>query len=353
MASISGTVTIAGDPDDWIACAFDAATHAFAGVAVVTAGEYEITGLTAGKAYVVACRPKSGPAWAGSRVTAVNDFTVPVSPATTPYIFKSTSVSEGDANFSSVALLLHMDGPNNSITFTDVTGKTVTRNGDAKISTAQSKFGGSSAYLDGNGDWLSLASASAWNLNTNYWTIELWAYMESYPSFGPALISRRSTGTNGWSLEANNFRGNINSIWSDTHISWTKPSLGVWHHYALVKTLSTMTMYVDGSLVGSKTSITSIDDQAEPLRIGTATSSGENLFIGWIDDVRFTPGVARYTSGFDLPASAYPDRGSPLTGSTEPTWPTTPGNTTTDGDVTWTNMGQLLDPLIAGPLIAT
>ena len=98
MASISGTVTVAGDPDDWIACAFDADTHAYAGCATVAEGAYEITGLTAGKAYMVACRPKTGGAWiASSDNYSEGDYTVPTSPETTPYIYKITASSGGSS----------------------------------------------------------------------------------------------------------------------------------------------------------------------------------------------------------------------------------------------------------------
>src|SRR3990167_7743345 len=55
-------------------------------------------------------------------------------------------------------LLLHMDGTNGSTTFTDEIGKTVTANGNAQISTAQSKFGGASGLFNGAGDWIDVPS---------------------------------------------------------------------------------------------------------------------------------------------------------------------------------------------------
>ena len=85
-------------------------------------------------------------------------------------------------------------------------------------------------------------------------------------------------------------------------------------------------------------------------RIGQSWSSG-TISSGYIDDVRITTGVARYTGAtLTVPTAAFPSQ--PRTGSAEPTWPTTPGNTIVDGDVTWTNMGQLVRPLMQGPLIA-
>jgi hypothetical protein len=58
-------------------------------------------------------------------------------------------------------------------------GKIVTANGDAKISTAQSKFGGASALFDGTGDYLSSADDSSLEMGTNDFTIEGFIYPTS------------------------------------------------------------------------------------------------------------------------------------------------------------------------------
>jgi hypothetical protein len=78
-----------------------------------------------------------------------------------------------DPNYASVSLLLHMDGTNGSTVFTDLSPvpKVVTRFGDAQISTAQSKFGGSSAYFDGTGDYLTVASSADFGFGTGDFTI--------------------------------------------------------------------------------------------------------------------------------------------------------------------------------------
>jgi hypothetical protein len=53
---------------------------------------------------------------------------------------------------------------------------TITVNGNTQISTAQSKFGGSSAAVDGAGDYLSIASTSDFGFGTGDFTIEGWFY---------------------------------------------------------------------------------------------------------------------------------------------------------------------------------
>jgi len=81
-----------------------------------------------------------------------------------------------DTYYSNVSLLLHCDGSNGSTTFTDnsPSPKTVTANGNASVSTAQSKFGGASAVFDGTGDYLSLDGSSGFAFGTGDFTIEFW-----------------------------------------------------------------------------------------------------------------------------------------------------------------------------------
>ena len=78
-----------------------------------------------------------------------------------------------DPHYANVSLLLHGDGADNGTVFTDNSHspKTVTAYGNAKTSTAQSKFGGSSIFFDGNGDYLVSPSNSAFQFGTGDFTI--------------------------------------------------------------------------------------------------------------------------------------------------------------------------------------
>ena len=98
-----------------------------------------------------------------------------------PYWDKVVALIHGDSNidkddpyYNHVALLIHGNGTNGSTVITDQKGKTVTANGNAQISTAQSKFGGASAYFDGTGDYLSVASSADFGFGTGDFTIECW-----------------------------------------------------------------------------------------------------------------------------------------------------------------------------------
>lgn len=354
MASISGSVTIAGDPDDWIACAFDAATHAFAGVAAVSAGSYTISGLTAGKAYVVACRPKSGPAWAANTSQASGDIIIPTDPVTDPYIFKGEPSDPLDAY---VSLLLHCNGSNGSTTFTDETGKTMTVSGTASIATAQSKFGGASGYFNGGHVWA--ANAAGFVFGSGGFAVECFFRWGGNTSQFQYLVSRYDTGSSArifgllvqYETGSATVRGLASSTGTSADIAvsgGTSLSADTWYHAAFVRNGNTFRLYLDGALEGETTSSASLYESASTRLAVGAQSNGSFPFYGYIDEARVTK-AGRYASTFTPTTSEFV---LGKTGSTEPTWPTTPGNTVVDGAITWTNMGQLLDPLIAGPLIA-
>lgn len=219
----------------------------------------------------------------------------------------------GDANFSSVELLMHMEGTDASTTFTDVKGHTCTAAGNAQIDTADKKYGTSSALFDGSGDTVTIGGNGDFSF-TGAFTIEFWAKPNS--GADRCAISKRSTGSNGWAWELRStgalwLRALIDGTYSDTRFTTSTGvfSFGAWSHFALTRSGGVYTFWVNGSSVGTTTlgggSIH--NDPNAPCRLGTANTAGENYYSGWLDEVRVTNGVARYSSTFTPPAAAFPD----------------------------------------------
>ncbi len=78
-------------------------------------------------------------------------------------------------------------------------------------------------------------------------------------------------------------------------------------------------------------------------RIGSAWSAGKVYATGTYThpkDAITTPFFFKVTAG-----------GGGYSGATEPTWPTTPGATVSDGDLTWTCQNRLIQPIEQGPLM--
>lgn len=104
----------------------------------------------------------------------------------------------GDVNFSNVVLLLSGGGANGSTAFVDGSISPKTPSviaGNAKISTAQSKYGGSSMYFDGAGDWINYAAQTDFAFGTGDFSIDFFLYrntvgaQQSLIHFNPQLGS--------------------------------------------------------------------------------------------------------------------------------------------------------------------
>lgn len=221
-------------------------------------------------------------------------------------IYQRQNAWIGDSSFNSVSLLLHMDGSNGSTTFTDssVNALTVTANGNAQISTAQSNFGGSSGAFDGTGDFLDINTNGAVR-GTEDFTIEAWIYPTEVTGSDRCIYETR--GGDGFVLYINT-SGYLQVFDSVVNVastaSTTLLSANTWQHIALVGSGSTKTYYVNGAAAGTFT----LASLAGPtnLRIG-ARNDAAAAFIGYIDDLRVTRGASRYTSNFTPPTAAFPD----------------------------------------------
>ena len=80
-----------------------------------------------------------------------------------------------------------------------------------------------------------------------------------------------------------------------------------WHHVALVRNSGTTTLYVDGTSAGSYADTDSYSDNSGSPRpvIGARYDTSKGNFKGYMDDLRLTVGVARYTSNFTPPTTAH------------------------------------------------
>jgi len=261
--------------------------------------------------------------------------TDPVSRVTTnAYYSTSSGITElppnVDASFGSVSVLLHGNGANNSTAITDSASvaKTVTRNGAVKISTAQSKFGGSSMLFDGDDDYLSLPASPGNNFSfgTGDFTIEGWFYLSSAGSgyrnlvvipWGSTYISIRfGDGGFGTRLQFALDSTSFAPLYSSEH---TQASLaGAWHHVAFTRSSGVARAFLDGNLLTVRNNIfsgppvTSWTDSSNVASVTQAyvSHTGGAAWLGYIDDVRITKGVARYTASFTPPTQAFPDAAS-------------------------------------------
>lgn len=230
-----------------------------------------------------------------------------------------------DPNFSTTSLLLHCDGTNNSTTFTDETGKTITAVGNAKISTTQSKFGGASALFDGSGDYLNCGDHADFELGSGDFTMECFVRFAGYPNgysgaYRVALIGKDAVGARSfhWGVTGtvSSFTGMVfSTAGTEVSVSWA-PALNTWYHLAVCKSGTSLRFFVDGTQVGTtQTHSTAIADVATALTIGGILYTGFQYYLnGYVDEVRITKGAARYTADFTAPTAALPDHQCTISG---------------------------------------
>jgi len=222
----------------------------------------------------------------------------------------------GDTNFDKVELLLPFNGANDATSTTDESDNnhTVSFNGSADISTAQSKFGGSSLYIGGgSSNWVNIAGSTDFDFGTGDFTIECWIYRTS-TAYGFVFETRGgedTTSTDGIGLYmgsgGNNEIGVAVNRSNVILINQDHQTNDQWQHFAVVREGSTMTLYIDGTARGTGSNSTDFN-RSRPFRLGNfhGSSSGGYGFPGYIDDFRVTKGLARYTSNFTAPSAAHP-----------------------------------------------
>lgn len=220
----------------------------------------------------------------------------------------------GDAYYPNVSLLLHCDGPDGSTTFTDSSPapKTVTAAGNAHIETDQAKYGTASAHFDGNGDYLQTPASTDFDFGTADFTIEAWVYLTSLTANARTIISRYATWATSvefmvYIRNSDNVlifqAGNSTPIVLVGNTTFTANN---WVHVAVTRASGVTKMWVGGvAQTATHTGSVTLSSTAV-LRIGAnCDSTPIEFWPGYIDEVRITKGVARYTANFTPPAAAF------------------------------------------------
>jgi len=198
----------------------------------------------------------------------------------------------------------------------DGTGRNVLETvGDAQVDTAVKKYGTGSMQFDGTGDRLVSPPSEQFNFGSGDFTVEAWFYATSIDAGGTHhIVSYATNTTNFWAIRFRNsdnsglqFRlfetSEIVNISQGSDFTTTDQ----WFHVAVTRNGNSWRMFLDGTQVGSTvTNSSAISDYTGSLQVGDIASIGET-FTGYIDDLRITKGVARYTANFTPPAAKLPN----------------------------------------------
>jgi hypothetical protein len=179
--------------------------------------------------------------------------------------------------------------------------------GNAQISTSVTKFGTGSMSFDGTGDWLTAPNNVNLQLGTDNFTIEGWVYLNAIGT-ARGFVSK-GTSTTGWSLGVNALNQVVFNYASSTINSTGLLAMSTWYFVTVVRegTGSNQTkIYINGTNDGTGTVSTDFN-QTNIMYVG-ADRVGGSPMNGYIDDLRITKGVARYTANFTSPTVAFPNQ---------------------------------------------
>jgi hypothetical protein len=218
-----------------------------------------------------------------------------------------------DPSYNSVSLLLRGNGtPSNTLVPFDESPapKTIVAVDGATISTTIFKYGTSSLYLDGTGDVFTVSPSAAFAPGTGDFTIEAWVYLTR--SSAGIVFSQTVSGTNYFMFVVDGTSAYITMTPSGGGSAIVGPSgfnmLNTWRHIAAVRQSGVVRVFIDGISGTPAANGMNLSNTTFIPTIGAYTHNyGQLVYQGYIDDLRYTKGVARYTSNFTPPPAELPN----------------------------------------------
>jgi hypothetical protein len=182
--------------------------------------------------------------------------------------------------------------------------------GNAQIDTTVKKYGTGAMKFDGSGDGLRMANSPALTFGSENFTVEAWIYVTSGSVVQQIIGSHESGTAASWLFylfSDNKLRLLVNSTTYAESASGI--SLNQWVHVAGTREGNNLYVYVNGVKSTGQSFTGSVNANSYPITIGIDQDGDETPFFGYIDDLRITRGIARYTSNFTPPDKALPDIG--------------------------------------------
>ena len=247
-------------------------------------------------------------------------------------IVKGTAVYTANFNppttaltdITNTKLLLHFDAGEGVVAVTDSSSSNHTANitengnfiqvighgadaeGNVKTENTQKKFGTTSAYFDGTGDYIFLGTGSDFDFGSDDFTVDLWVYITASPDDYTGIVG--AVGTGGWGI--------LMMADDDSYVRWGDHgdvrgdpiTKNQWVHLAMVRDGDTGRFFVDGTqeytadLTGD---IINMATDVEGLHVGTNSNTPTLEITGYIDELRISKGIARWTSNFTPPTRVY------------------------------------------------
>jgi hypothetical protein len=182
--------------------------------------------------------------------------------------------------------------------------------GNAQISTSVVKYGTGSMRVDGlSGAYLTALPATFDFGSSTDFTVEFWINVDSWHTYDQIIGQWGTYST----FQFANLGGVISvqdpSGACTSGVSTSSIATATWHHFAFVRQGSTAKFYLNGTGYTLSRNPTITPNYAQLVGIGKVVDQNGYGMVGYIDDLRITKGVARYTATFTPPTAAFPNTG--------------------------------------------
>jgi hypothetical protein len=231
-------------------------------------------------------------------------------------------------NDSYTKSLLHFDGNDQGATFTDdnIGGSAHTwtpGSTGAKTVTGSYEFGGAAGAFNGTGAWIDTPNHTDFNPAAGDFTLDFWVkHGATGATFQSYFIRRTSSGATqkdlfGPAYSAGSrisFYGIVNAVVKASYTATYNPGTSVFRHLAFVRNGATFAIYADGvpqaltvnTAIGTNDLTFTYAATADLPTIGRyGNSTGPYWLNGWIDEFRFSKGIARWLATFTPPVAEY------------------------------------------------
>jgi len=229
-----------------------------------------------------------------------------------------------DPYWANVVLLASFDGADAATSYTEKSNSALSATffNSAALDTAQSVFGSASLELDNaTNDYVTFPSGDGWDFGSGDFTVEFrirWVADPGASTIGIIGHFINSAGNQGWEIGL--VSNNLRFVWSEegTVNAWPvdnawNPAVDTWYAVAVVRSVDDIYMFIDGTQIGTTQNMVAIAgdsnifDANQPLDVGRLNHSGVPLEVdGWLDEIRITKGVARYTANYDVATGPFP-----------------------------------------------
>ena len=193
-----------------------------------------------------------------------------------------------DPFYASVSLLLFGGGTNGSTIISDISQspKTVVAIGNSQISTAQSKFYGSSILFDGTGDYLTVSPTTDLVFDAGAFTVECWFYANSLSAtlYAGLMAFNAGPNTSAWGSYVRS-NGVFMYGSAGTLTGGGTVSTNTWHHYAATRSGNTLRVFLNGVQQATATVTGNYISGGLEFRVGDDNDATNPAFNGYINDL--------------------------------------------------------------------